>query len=658
MKFNPCPVAITLSSDLGTAEDIASRLRQDQQLCRDKRRPSSLALKLSKAPPELLNDISWHLTPQSGLPEELRVDQCKSIIEGIKDCLDQLDNPKADEAEAIAARLREDQELCRKRKIPSTLAFRLPNGQSSLFKAIAWHLTPHVDVARALRLKRCESIIEGIKTYIGQLDRIEGDVDEDSLVNGTAHIPKNEEFEAALKVLDYLQADDSVSPITLSSPLAEIIAAIRAQISSKNSRVEYAKQARRGKGEEQKAKNRRCYMCRQKCSILNVHDLYPSLCRPCGAFNLGSSQLSLPGKLDLTGMIALVTGGRINLGYHTALRLLRCGANVIVSSRYPADAADRYSKEIDFTQWVSRLKIVGADFRAAQDAFRLVHVVKELLGSWDGETGSTEQRTLDILINNAAQTLTDPVKTEMIAISREHQLRDIAPIEDLLADHASNAYQPRIKGSAQESWISRIDSEGEKFQIDHANKKEESSMTHKGTRTEGDQNPNKSSWVQSLQEIPYEDLINAHSVNAFVPLILCRELLPCMGADDTTSVTKPLGYIINVSSREGILEDSPNSPSKAGHHVHTNMSKAAINMITETEAMPAWRNRRVAMNSVDPGYMSAAPECQRGDGCPIGFEDGAARVLWPIVVGEREGRAITGRFLKHFEQGAAVVRRG
>lgn len=659
MKFSPQPAAMTLSSHLGSAEEIASRLGQDQQLCRDRKRPSSLVLKLSEAPPELLNDISGHLTPQNELSEELQIDRCKSIIEGIKDYLDQLDNPNADEAEAIAARLREDQQLCRRKKVPSTLACRLPNPQSSLFEAIAWHLTPHVDVAKALRLRRCESIVEGIKAYIGQLDRIEGDVDEDYLVNGSAHIPKNEEFEAALKVLDYLQTDDSVSPITLSSPLAEVVTAIRAQMSFKNkSLVEYAKNARSDTGKTHKAKTRRCYMCRQKCSILNVHDLYPSLCRPCGAFNLGSSQLSLPGKLDLTRMTALVTGGRINLGYHTALRLLRSGANVIVSSRYPGDAADRYSKETDFTEWVSRLKVVGADFRAAQDAFRLVHVVKGLLGSWNGETGSSEQRNLDILINNAAQTLTDPVKAEMIAISREEQLRDLVPVKNLLAGHASNAYQPRIKGSAQESWISRIESGGEKLQIDHGTQKEESAMTHKGLFIEGDQNPNKSSWVQSLQEIPYEDLINAHSVNAFVPLILCRELLPCMGADDTKSVTKPLGYIVNVSSREGILEDSPNSPSKAGHHVHTNMSKAAINMITETEAMPAWRNRRVAMNSVDPGYMSAAPECQRGDGCPIGFEDGAARVLWPIVVGEREGRVITGRFLKHFEQGAAVIRRG
>lgn len=81
-------------------------------------------------------------------------------------------------------------------------------------------------------------------------------------------------------------------------------------------------------------------------------------------------------------------------------------------------------------------------------------------------------------------------------------------------------------------------------------------------------------------------------------------------------------------------------------------------MITETEAQAAWKGRRVAMNSVDPGYMSAAPECVTAEGCPIGFGDGAARVLWPVAVGEVEGRVVWGRFLKHFRVGVAITQRG
>lgn len=576
------------------------------------------------------------------------------------------------DAEAIAQRLRQDRQLCEEKRLPSTLALRLPKPPSPLLDAISWHLTPHDTIHKDLRALRCQGIIEGIKVYLSQLDDVAGSK-QNTLSTGVAHIPKNEEFEAALKVLEYLQTDESGAQLQSKSHLKDVVAAVQGQLSmDSNVRAEYRKAAntaatlKPGKKGQYNAR-RRCYMCRQVCSALDAHDLYPSMCRACGGFNLNSSHLSLPDKLDLTGKIALVTGGRINLGYHTALRLLRCGSQVIVSSRYPADAAVRYSNEPDFEQWGPRLKVVGADFRTAKDAFRLVHIVKTLLCSWDDQSApssspsSIERRFLDILINNAAQTLTDPVQAEMKFISREAQLKELPPVKALVAGEREkeNAYVPRLRGGAQASWIPGIENRKEQHQIEGIDGSQET-VTQKGLRTTNNQEyeQGKSSWVQSLHEIPYEDLISAHSVNAFVPLILCRELLACMGTDDAKSTTVPMGHIINVSSREGILEDKLGSPSKAGHHVHTNMSKAAINMITETEASSAWAKRRVAMNSVDPGYMTAAPECQPVNGCPIGFEDGAARVLWPIVVAEREGRAIWGRFMKHFEEGAPVIRRG
>lgn len=563
-----------------------------------------------------------------------------------------------EDAEAIARRLRQDQQLCEGKRLPSTLALRLPKPPSPLLDAISWHLTPHAGVHQDLRALRCQSIVDGIKTYLDQLDDAAADP-QDTLCTGQAHIPKNEEFEATLKVLEYLQADKSGARLQPTCPIKDVVATVQEQLSmDSNARAEYHKAARKAEKHRQYTARRRCYMCRQFCSALEVHDLYPALCRPCGAFNLSSLHLSLPDKLDLTGKIALVTGGRINLGYHIALRLLRCGSGVIVSSRYPADAAVRYSNESDFEQWRPKLKVVGADFRTANDAFRLVHVVKERLCSWDDQSESTGRRFLDILINNAAQTLTDPVKAEMKAIFREGQLKDLPPAKTLVAGKLENAYLPRLRGGAQASWIPSIENETERLQIGSEAHVDNQMATQKGLRTTSDEEPGKSSWTQSLNEIPYQDLISAHLVNAFVPLILCRELLPCMGTDDAKSTTTPVGHIINVSSREGILEDKLNSASKAGHHVHTNMSKAAINMITETEASSSWRKRRVAMNSVDPGYMTAAPECQPVNGCPIGFEDGAARVLWPIVVAEREGRAIWGRFMKHFEEGAPVIWRG
>jgi NAD(P)-dependent dehydrogenase (short-subunit alcohol dehydrogenase family) len=84
------------------------------------------------------------------------------------------------------------------------------------------------------------------------------------------------------------------------------------------------------------------------------------------------------------------------------------------------------------------------------------------------------------------------------------------------------------------------------------------------------------------------------------------------------------------------------------------MSKAALNMITETEAAACWHDRCVCMNSVHPGYMSAAPGFGRNGNVPLGWEDGAGRVLWPVAVGwgKREvsngkgGRAVWGKVLE------------
>ena len=578
---------------------------------------------------------------------------------------------KIHHAAALADQLRTDQNGCNEGLTPSTLALVLPVSPSPLLKAIAEHLTPYAEVSLTLKLFRCEAIIESIRSYWNGLNehrtgKNDKD-DQDTLLTGQAHVPKTEELEATLKVLQYLERTGRVSNITASSSLTEIVASVKSHLEmSDEVRMNFHTEGHRQS--RKPLSKKRCYMCRQQYGMKESHDLYPSLCIPCGSFNLSSSRLSLPGNLALDGKIALVTGGRINLGYHTALRLLRCGAHVIVSSRYPADAVSRYAGEADFSNWQSRLKVVGADFRAAKDAFRLVRVVKKLLYSWDeeeNESGSGERRRfLDILINNAAQTLTDPVKAEVMAISREEQLlKDLPQAKELIFDTAEQKYLPRMRGGLGASWVPSIENEIELLKIENGSKGEnagELSVPQKGLHSGKDSTEllGKSSWKQSLDEIPYEDLISAHSVNAFVPLILCRELLPCMGTEDHKPSKRPMGYIVNVSSREGIFEDVANSRSKAGHHVHTNMSKAAINMITETEAAAAWNTRRVAMNSVDPGYMSAAPDCQPKDGCPIGFEDGAARVLWPIVVGEREGRVISGRFLKHFEEGATIIRRG
>lgn len=408
----------------------------------------------------------------------------------------------------------------------------------------------------------------------------------------------------------------------------------------------------------------KCYICRLR--IHKPHRIFSAMCEPCGEFNLAGSSASLPHNLRLEGRTALVTGARVNLGFHVVLRLLRCGAYVIASTRYPRDAVARYQDQPDSSDWMGRLRVVGADFRTANDAFALVSQTKSILHEW----GSG----LDILINNAAQTLTDSVEMEEAAVARETALTGRA-----MPMLAEGSYEARVWRGASANNALKDAGSDDNTRVNNttgvAPAKEATSeaislekltlaqhVVEKGRTVIGAivKRPEPSSWVQSLSDIPYEDVVTAHSINTFVPLILIRELLPIMDRrKHGNSNPESTGHVINVSSREGIFEASPRHKAKNGKHVHTNMSKAGLNMITETEASTAWQKYKVGMNTVDPGYMSAAPEFEEAYGGerPLSWEDGAGRVLWPIAMaegsqgGERDKNrigSIWGRFLKHY----------
>ncbi len=138
------------------------------------------------------------------------------------------------------------------------------------------------------------------------------------------------------------------------------------------------------------AGDRRCYVCKESYSQL--HHFYDQLCPACAEVNFAArTELA-----DLRGRVALLTGGRVKIGYQAGLKLLRSGAHLIVTTRFPRNAAARYAAEADFGEWGHRLEIVGLDLRhtPSVEAF-----CRDLAASRD---------RLDFIINNACQTVRRP----------------------------------------------------------------------------------------------------------------------------------------------------------------------------------------------------------------------------------------------------------
>lgn len=139
------------------------------------------------------------------------------------------------------------------------------------------------------------------------------------------------------------------------------------------------------KGASNDTNRSKCYMCNSKGS-------FHSLCDECHELNGDMKRVSC----DLKGRYAIVTGGRIKIGFETSLRLLRDGCFVVVTTRFPVNAAERFSKESDFDVWKHRLKIARLELQDMRSIEEFLVYVQQNIPH------------LDILINNAAQTIYRP----------------------------------------------------------------------------------------------------------------------------------------------------------------------------------------------------------------------------------------------------------
>ncbi|MEI6623966.1 MAG: SDR family NAD(P)-dependent oxidoreductase, partial [Actinomycetes bacterium] len=383
---------------------------------------------------------------------------------------------------------------------------------------------------------------------------------------------------------------------------------------------------------------RPCYICKARYTVVDA--FYHQLCPDCAATNRSRRDA----RTDLTGRRALLTGGRAKIGMYIALRLLRDGADTTITTRFPNDAIRRFATMADSTDWLHRLHVVGIDLRDPAQVVALADHV-------------ADSGPLDILINNAAQTVRRSPESYALLAAAETQaaqatLTAAADLPDIVTFGRTSDAHPRALVGAMTSGGQELAAMTPADLTTAALSGGSSSLTRLADRTAIDAGgllpdlAEINSWTQVVDQVDPLELLEVQLCNMTAPFILVSRLRPALAAADARRK-----YVVNVSAMEGQFGRGYKGPG----HPHTNMAKAALNMLTRTSAAEMLATDAILMTAVDTGWITdERPHptkvrlAEEGFHAPLDLVDGAARVYDPIIRGEA-GEDLHGCFLKDFE---------
>ena len=406
--------------------------------------------------------------------------------------------------------------------------------------------------------------------------------------------------------------------------------------------------------EKQNVVFRNCYICKEKLGLENIHAFYGNLCKKCGEYNYSFRTM----KLDFSGRIAIVTGGRVKIGYYIATKLLSYGAKVLITSRFPKDTLFKYQQDPEYEKWKNNLIIYPIDFRIFESTIKFVKFINENFPH------------IDILVNNAAQTIRRtasyykyllPTETKELNPDDEKKVikNDYINLQKQLTEGDKNK---NTKKQIETSLMSLVNNKNPEYkeilplsviasQIRIMEEKEQPHVTVMG----GDGQPydfsqGKNSWNFEFDEIPFQEFTEVQVINTWTPYYLCVKLKPLMLQSPYQDK-----YIVNVTSVEGIFNHF-----KRSSHVHTNMAKAALNMFTRT-CGTYLKDMGIYMTCVDTGWVSPMNEMNslldknkkksyenEFVNVPLDELDGAMRVLHPIIEGIKNKNYLYGILLKDY----------